>query len=481
MSRHSLLIRASLWLATSAAGLRAADEPRLVTSWKERDATVVAFSPDGRALISSGTEGDRLRDAKTGAVRAVLSPPPLSGYGKRVFSGDGHLLFAQVRTDRELPLIAHDLKVWDVATGEPRGTFPYVGEHLAEGSFELSADGRFLAFVDNSERLPAQLSTSTMRFERGQSAEITLNTNPALPRIRIWDVAAWKELAVVDGGLPLAFSPDGHVLATGDRDWKAPVARLWDTVTGRSLGELMNRSPGLWPLAFSPDGRFLASCEHGPKSLWSLNDGRRWAVESEGTGLTSRVPAFSPNGELLFPNGLPHMSPQIGQREEYPCFDLNTMPPTRIDLGPGRIIISPSGRHFAAGLGEDGSGNPVALALRDLPSLRETARLEVSGLMGARFSPDGRWLAVLAGRREEAPPPEGTRFVLEIRLLEPATGRPALTVPSPGPSWGNYDWHFSPDGNSLAVYYRTGSNSSRQGEPDPTDRPMNVEIWEIPR
>jgi hypothetical protein len=53
------------------------------------------------------------------------------------------------------------------------------------------------------------------------------------------------------------------------------------------------------------------------------------------------------------------------------------------------------------------------------------------------------------------------------------------TIPSPGPTWGNYGWKFSPDGKSLAVHYRTGSNVSLLGDPDPSDRPMNLEIWEI--
>jgi hypothetical protein len=70
---------------------------------------------------------------------------------------------------------------------------------------------------------------------------------------------------------------------------------------------------------------------------------------------------------------------------------------------------------------------------------------------------------------------------LEIQLFDSDTARLMYTIPAPGQTWGNYGWRFSPDGNTLAVYYRTGTNAYRQGEPDPSDRPMTVDIWELPR
>jgi WD40 repeat protein len=275
MRRHRRALLAFLVSTTLAGAPRADETPRLKTAWKEKDARVEAFSPDGRSLVSSGAEGYRLRDAEIGQVRAVLSAPPTMLLSKSAFTPDSRLLFVQVASDRSLPLIVHDLKVWDVASGQPRGSFPYVGEHLDEGSFALSGDGRLLAFVDNSDRLPVQMKTSRLVVERGREVDITFNTNPGLPRVKIWDVPGWKEVAVVDGGLPLAFSPDGKILATGDQDWRTPVAKLWDTTTGRLVRELKDRAPGLSPVVFSRDGRFLASGGNEVKSLWEIADGRR--------------------------------------------------------------------------------------------------------------------------------------------------------------------------------------------------------------
>jgi hypothetical protein len=117
--------------------------------------------------------------------------------------------------------------------------------------------------------------------------------------------------------------------------------------------------------------------------------------------------------------------------------------------------------------------------MHELPSSREIGQVEAEGLLGAGFSPDGRWLAFLVGRNEERPDGSGTRYVREIRLIDPATARVTVTISSPGENWGNVGWKFSTDGKTLAVYHGTGSNVSRPGEPDPSDRPLIVELWKI--
>jgi WD40 repeat protein len=466
-----------LCLAIAAGIARADDLPRLKASWKDRDASVVAFSPDGKSVVSSGQEGLRLRDAETGEVRATLNP----SYWLRnsTFTPDSRTLFTLSPSDKHLPVRTLDIQVWAVANGHLQDTIPYAAEGMDENCYALSEDGKTLAFVENSRRLPMRLKTSKIAFDRQPPVDVVFNTSPGLPRVRIWDVSQWKQIATVEGREPLAFSKDGKLLATGDSDWKTPVAKLWDAKTGKLIAELKERAPGLFPLAFSPDDRFLAADGFEGKSLWEVATGRRWAIDAKGSGLTSRGPVFSADGKLLFPKGMPWMSPGIGQGEEYYCFDISRMPPKRLDLGPGEIIISRAGNWYAAVQGERGGSNPRTVILRELPSLREAGRFDVAGLAGAGPSPDGRRLALLTGRYE-TPADAEARYVMEIQLVDPSTAQMSATIPSPGQTWGNYAWKFSPDGKSLAVYYRTGSNLSRPGDPDPSDRPLNVEIWELP-
>jgi hypothetical protein len=231
------------------------------------------------------------------------------------------------------------------------------------------------------------------------------------------------------------------------------------------------------PLTFSPDGKYLAVGTSRKQELYELAGGRRWSVA--GSGGRQDAPVFSPDGRLLFPSGLRHMDPGIQQAESYLCYDLATLPPNRVELGPGEMAIAPVGSRYAAVHGRRGTGDPLTVSLHDLPSLRESGRIEVTGLVGAGFSPDGHCLALLVGRHEAIPPGTESRYLLELALVDPAAARVVATIPSPGPTWGNYGWKFSPDGSTVAVRYRTGSNVSRPGAPDPLERPMSLELWEI--
>ncbi len=476
LNHHRVLL--ALLAFSACVGVAQADViPRLRTSWKEKDARVAAFSPDGRSLVSSGGDGHQLRDAATGAVRSLLAGPRV-GFDGPVFSPDGRTLYAEVGTDDFKPVGVSDLKAWDVETGHIKATFSYVHEAMGEGHCVLSADGSRLAFLDNSDRLPMQVKTSKFSTNFG-TFDVAYNVNPGLPRVVIWDVARGERVARVDGGLPLAFSGDGKTLVTGDRDSRTPVAKVWEADTGRLRLVLQDRAPGIWPVVISPDGRHLASGMNEMTSLWDLSDGRRWTLDTKGMGGSAQGAMFSRDSRLLFPGGMPRIEPQMSQWKGPPVYDLATMPPVRLPLESGELAISPDGRRYAALIGERFQGGPLALSLRNLPSMRETGRREVNGLVGAGFSPDGRWLAILVGRHEAMPAGSGSRYVLETQLLDPLTARVLATIPSPGPTWGNYGWKFSPDAKSLAIDYRTGSNVSRAGDPDPIDRPMNLEIWDL--
>ena len=54
----------------------------------------------------------------------------------------------------------------------------------------------------------------------------------------------------------IAFSPDGHRLASGDTDG---TVRLWNVDTGEPIARLTGHTDMVYSVAFSPDGHRLAS------------------------------------------------------------------------------------------------------------------------------------------------------------------------------------------------------------------------------
>ena len=121
------------------------------------------------------------------------------------------------------------------------------------------------------------------------------------PRIQIWNVAANRKVATLEGHAQLVseltFHPEGGLLAS--HAWDGAL-RLWDPSTGRPLLQL--------PLAFadrprfSTDGRWLGAVAHGEQAeLLEVTPNReyRTLVSGAGTGAYANRGDFSPDGRLL--------------------------------------------------------------------------------------------------------------------------------------------------------------------------------------
>jgi WD40 repeat protein len=81
-----------------------------------------------------------------------------------------------------------------------------------------------------------------------------------MPAVIVWDVEAGRERRRLDFAEgPLAFSPDGRFLATGDAFLFGTV-RVWDLTAGSAAYRTLTVSPGpLGSLAFSSDGRHFVA------------------------------------------------------------------------------------------------------------------------------------------------------------------------------------------------------------------------------
>ncbi|OAI39773.1 hypothetical protein AYO40_05465 [Planctomycetaceae bacterium SCGC AG-212-D15] len=194
-----------------------------------REITALAFAPNDRLASAGYDRTVRIWNAATGAAIHTFSDfkdPVLS----LALAPDGGTLAAGAMDG--------SIRLWDVATGEPRGT---CGHARRVWALAFSADGRTLASGSHD-------GVVKLWAVPRKGGPVDLAEGP-----EVWS---------------LAFSPRAPVLAVGSRDG---VIRLWNTQTRAILTRLDAHKGPVVSLAFAPDGSLLASGSwDGSAIVWDV-------------------------------------------------------------------------------------------------------------------------------------------------------------------------------------------------------------------
>jgi WD40 repeat protein len=128
-------------------------------------------------------------------------------------------------------------------------------------------------------------------------------------QVEIWDAGTGRlesRLALSQGSrytvTHLEFDGDGTRLLTSGGQLE-PVARTWDTSTGRLLMEFHGHTHGITRAHFSPDGRLIVTAsQDNTAGTWDSHSGRR-VMTLQGNRNMLFDAIFSPDGRRVLTSG----------------------------------------------------------------------------------------------------------------------------------------------------------------------------------
>jgi WD40 repeat protein len=406
----------------------------------------LALSGDGRALVAVCESGVvELHSLVTGR-RAPLSISGFPGHNLGIhfaFSTDGELLAA---TERSSSGGAAPVSVWDVETGKCLKQYP--GHRDRDAELLFTADGHSLvvasgptirswALGEDSE--PTKLAGHSdeawaLAFAPYGELLASGSDDDDPETIKLWDsingrlVRGWNAGVGTTAGL--AFSPNGHILASAHLD-KENNVRLWDVATGKHLATLAGHTAAARSVAFHPDGELLASAGSDKTiRIWNIADRSSFALS--GHDDTIQQLAFAPDGSQLA---------SASSDGTVRLWDLAQRRIVRTLTGPAKfssVAFSPDGRTLAAA-DEDGS---ITLWNATTGEQRGLLQNEDRVLRALAFSPDSR---ILASAGKTGP----------IRLWDVLMALEVHTLPD----YNGYvhSLAFSPNGSALAYSTHDGT------------------------
>jgi WD40 repeat protein len=399
----------------------------------------VAFSPDGTTLASSSADGTvTLWDLTNPAEFHRLPQPLTSQGGAAVFSAEGNTL-ATTSFDGSATL-------WDLTS--PTQPTPLAQPLPSQGRMGITVSTVFNGengHTTSTTNFPRASRVSTFDPSTGATDSFDYSFGPiqddgVLPPI-LWDVTdptRPRHLGphLTSPGSSVAFSPNGHTLATGVFSPNGHMLATSSGVNNTTLWDVADPAQphpleqiqldGRYPIgagAFSPNGTTLATTDLAGPILWDVSQAaqprRLGPSRTSLYDITKDTVVFSPNGAILATNSGSH-------RENRPNYNSQTTQSPH-----GSIIESNQGGDTVVLWDVTNPASPRRLA--------QPLNSQGGGVTSMAFSPNGAILATGS---------DGGAVVL-WDLTNPAQPHP-LAQPLNSQS-GAASVAFSPNGTTLAT------------------------------
>lgn len=402
----------------------------------------VAYSPDGKTLVTGSGDGDctlRLWDSESGRellriehAKGQIYSVAFSANGKMVaLGGDGSFVsVCDAATGKELHRFFHEpeepiytvafspdgktvaaggreysVRLWDLVSGKERGRL--IGHRSIIWGFAYSPDGRLLATAcdDRTVKIwdpqtckelrqlpPFPREANQVAFSRDSTKLVTGCRDGS---IAVWDPATGKELLQVKAKNPkadfkncLAFSRDGKAVISGG------LGVLFDADSGAEKARLDQHESWVRTLSLSPDGKKLAFEDYTCIRFWDSATGKILAEDEGHHGGIASI-AFFPDGRTLASGA---SDGTVRLWEAATGKPLRTM---QVHSHSGErfcyVAVSSDGKTLAARTGgmlygwEVATGKEILKVHHGDDSVRSLA-----------FAPDGKTLATGSGLRDKA-------------------------------------------------------------------------------
>jgi WD40 repeat protein/serine/threonine protein kinase/lipopolysaccharide biosynthesis regulator YciM len=364
----------------------------------------VAFSPDGRRIITAGARwensgGGELKvwDASAGTVLIDLShrDHPGTAAGERggsvAFSRDGtRFLTGSVRLNQGMPV-----KVWDAGTATVKVETPGITSPVRGVAFSPDG-GRFAtANYDKTATVRNAKSGTVIADMKGHTGNLNcvafspdgkrIVTGSGDSTVRVWDVRTGTTLAELKGHTgavsSVSFSADGtRILSTGGAYGKPGEVFVWDAPVAAEV-DLVGHTGFVQGIAFTPDSKRIATASQDKTvKFWDPRTGNPLGELKDFQGGVSLL-AFSPDGKRIATDG---------NGPEVTVWDVTTKAKLA-DLKAGylkRVAFSIDGMRIVT------EGHDNATKVWDARSGQELKGDAIpKTVAGERTSPDGRLLA----------------------------------------------------------------------------------------